>query len=275
MLIKAVSFFAFASTFSLTSFASPKFLNLVEVDLYSHRDREIQGKSVEQVRKMNEQTLAELNSFKISKKNLTHGTLLNSVSQDQADQLISTFDENPVTSMANYSKYNRPPNERTEIGYCFGRAAYMDLALRKLGVNEEAIKKIWVVGPMDTGSVNWGFHVATLVKSNTGPWLAVDNYPGYRALTAEKWVERMLREGRADAKLRFYVTEPQKFSVSLGRYTRTQMGLDMTSGQDWYRGFFNDLMSWMSECSGKNESGRMASGLSCLGISDFRAPLKN
>lgn len=259
------------SLFSTVSLASQNFSNLVEVDLYSYRDHEIFGKTVAEVKEMNEQSLRELNAFKITSKKLRKGKLLDSISQEQADQLIESLEANPITAYANYEKYNRPSHEKIEIGYCFGRATYVDLALRKLGVNEDAIKKIWVVGPLDQGSsISWGFHVATLVKGNSGSWLAVDNYPGSRALTAEQWVERMLENGSPNAKLRFYITNPEKFSISLGRYTQTQMGLNMTSGEDWYRGFFKDLMKWLSTCSGKNSSNRMNTGLSCIGISDFR-----
>ncbi|MBL7544437.1 MAG: hypothetical protein JNL11_11530 [Bdellovibrionaceae bacterium] len=156
-----------------------------------------------------------------------------------ADRLMQTIDRNQVVGYANAHKYEQPG---TSIGYCFGRGCYIDVLLMSLGLDRDAVKKIWAVGPMQSGGLTWQFHIGHMVRLPDNSWVVLDNVPG-RVLTVEQWAAHFKRENR-DGMLRFYVTDSEKFTPSLGAYNDTQLGLNIPRDRDWYRDYFDDLMRW-------------------------------
>lgn len=166
------------------------------------------------------------------------------VDRDFARALVDSIRKHKVVSEYQYAKYNQPG---TEIGFCFGRATYAHLMAQKLGVHQDAIIKVWAVGPMEAGSITWQFHVATLVKAKEPKigWWAVDSFTP-SVLSIDQWIAYM-KESNPDESLRFYFSKPEKFSVSLYRYSVIQMGLNLTPSKDWYRGYFIDLMKSLAE----------------------------
>lgn len=154
--------------------------------------------------------------------------------------VIASIGRNPV--IRNLQQYAR---EDVQIGYCFGKATYVHLALLKMGVDKDSIRKVWAVGSFGH-QVKWQFHVATAVRDQKGEWRVLDIFHGGEAPTLERWFEGW-KGTSSDGKLRLYVTDPQKFSVSLGTYDRLQLGLDLPKSQDWYKGFFKDLMTWFRD----------------------------
>jgi hypothetical protein len=230
---------------------------LVGINLIRYRASEVRQLSERQVKKLNKETLDYLENLEISRVvDGAEGRRLNGVSEHWAEKIMESIDEHPVVSSYQYSKYNR---EGVEIGFCFGRAVYAHLALLKMGVNKDAIKKIWAVGPMSNG-VNWEFHVGTIVKdSRSDKWWVIDNFPG-RLLDLEEWFDYFSRMS-TDQKLRLYVTEPEKFTAALGTYHRVQLGLDLNRETDWYQGYFVDLNTWF---------GRDEDVLAEVGLTDLR-----
>ncbi len=112
-----------------------------------------------------------------------------------------------------------------------------------MGIAKESIRKVWLVGPMSSGTTAWQFHVAVVVRATNGKWMVVDNYWG-RLLEIKDWAESFYPQNKSYKNLRVYVTSPAKFSVSLQKYSRLQMGLDMPATKDWYKNYFHDLMEW-------------------------------
>jgi hypothetical protein len=165
------------------------------------------------------------------------------VSPRIAQLVIDSIEKNPITAMNRYSHYNQPG---VDLGFCFGRATYVHLLLLRLGVDKQAIRKVWAMGPMRAGSVDWAYHVAVAVKATTGEWLILDNVPG-KLLSVRKWVDFLSQLNRGHNNLRIYTSEPARFGTGPGRYTRANFGLDFDRQNDWYRHYFFDLMKWFQE----------------------------
>lgn len=237
------SFAAFAQTKTQTANSQSPFSYYVEADLLPIQQKNASRMSVSEMQKLNEKTLNELENYEPSKILVSQkGERLNSLSYAWANTVMKSIDQHPVVSSYQYSKYN---NKGVEIGFCFGRATYVHIALLRMGVNKEAIKKIWAVGPMDNG-LNWAFHVATAVKGDqANQWWVIDNFPG-KVLEARAWFNYM-KPMSTDQKLQVFITEPEKFSVSLGKYDRVQLGLDLSRQDDWYSSYFKDLMAWFAQ----------------------------
>lgn len=152
-----------------------------------------------------------------------------------ATALIASIAQNRVTG--HQYKYERPG---IEVGYCFGRATFVHLKALSLGYKKDQIKKIWAIGPMQTGQSQWRYHVATMIRSLDGTWYVIDNVFG-TALTAREWMTRM-NGFSTNEKLHFYISNPEKFGPLPGKYSRADLGLDKPRARDIYNGFFVDLM---------------------------------
>lgn len=165
------------------------------------------------------------------------------VTVEQAMQVLESIGRNPVASKMGLVNYAR---EGVDIGYCFGRAVYYHLMFLKLGVNPDSIRKIWVLGEIPQNRIQWGHHVAIMVRgTKPGEWLVLDTFVG-KVRSARSWFHEMKRHTR-DPKLRVYTTEASKFSLNLGTYDPIQMGLRLPKEVDWYRGFFPDLFRSIRE----------------------------
>jgi hypothetical protein len=204
--------------------------------LYLYRNHEIASMTEEQISDRNDTDIAAFESFNpgayVSDKSG------GSITDSAARAVITATYENPIASP--YSeKYQRPD---VKIGYCFGRATFAHLALKKMGVQTQAIRKVWLVGPMKAGSVNWGFHVATAVYSNGLGWRVLDANIG-RTMGPREWFEYYSYMSR-DKRLRIYFTPAIRFGVSIPRYDRVDLGLNLSEEADWYHHYFYDLMAW-------------------------------
>lgn len=161
------------------------------------------------------------------------------VTESQAQKLYRAMEDANVYQ--NEHCYARPD---VTIGYCFGRAvvAHTEAILR--GVDAAAVKKIWVVGDMN----HWGHHVATIVRSKDGGWLAIDNVSGL--VPADRWVDSLRRMQNGNKEVMFFVTQGERigpydartynlvdfFNTTTARYNREQ---------DYYRGYFHDYFDWL------------------------------
>lgn len=238
--------------------------NLVEVPLLPLREQEVapfaktdkMGVINSQIEAINQEILLDLKSLPIERE--VDGRI-STVDKDLAQKILSSVNRHPVVSSYEYSKYNRQPG--VEIGFCFGRATYTHLMALHLGVNKDSIKKIWIVGPMNAGGLMWDFHVATLVRGENGEWLAVDsNHSNVQPVSDwYKYYTAMSTDGR----LRVYITDANKFSVDLGKYDKVQLGLNLPRQQDWYSGYFKDMMTWFQQNKGNPD-------LKPLGLPTYR-----
>lgn len=215
----------------------------ISTDLLKYQFTETQGLESEFIEQLNQNEITDLSSIEISRTVKTaKGVRLNGLSKKWVERVVKSIDKHPVVSSYQYDKYNR---KEVQIGFCFGRATYAHLALLKMGVNKDAIRKAWVVGSMKT-FVDWSFHVTTLVKDDkTNTWWAVDDFPG-EVLSLNDWYKHM-KKMDSQGNLRLYVTSPDKFSVSLGSYSRVQLGLDLDRKNDWYQHYFKDMLDWFQK----------------------------
>ncbi len=163
--------------------------------------------------------------------------------QEIAEDIVATAEENPVVSLYSYYKYD-PKDEG--IGFCFGRAMFINLELVQRGFDRDSIKKAFVVGPMDTGDGgSWGWHVTTIAqskdKNGNEIWLALDPVTGVKSLKA--WYQEMMDEYSTNKKLKLFITEAGKFGPVGGSYDEEHIKMD------FYNKYFTDMMMWFEENS--------------------------
>lgn len=209
---------------------------LRDVSLSELRNIEVEGKTGEQVAAMNEKMLLNLEA----EVPYPDGSRQKSqISMATAQMLLHEIYNNPAVKPGN-PKYDQ---EGTSIGYCFGRATFIHMMLLKLGVQKKSIQKIFAVGPMKAGGINWQFHVATVTYVENHGWVVIDSNHMY-PIPVREWMAHYYSQAH-DGKVRFYATDASKFTFELGKYSRTQLGIDMTKETDWYKNYFKDMFTWL------------------------------
>ncbi|MCM2354775.1 MAG: protein-glutamine glutaminase family protein [Pseudobdellovibrio sp.] len=208
--------------------------SLVEQDLSSIYLAEATDKTPAEVADMNLKTLASIQQEVPFRATSTRAV---EISEVAADKLVDLTYENPIVNPGS-KKYD--PNRN--IGFCFGRATFIHLMLLKMGVQKNSIRKIWAIGPMKTGDINWRYHVATMVYTKKG-WLVLDTNHG-GPVSPQEWIATYSKMS-IDGKLRFYSSDASKFAFMIGKYSRLQLGMDINQERDFYRGYFKDMMEWI------------------------------
>lgn len=224
---------------------------LAETTLLSYRANEVarytttrrMGDINPKIEALNQSTLADLKSLPIGRE---LDSRITTVDDRLADKILNSINRHPTVSSYQYAKYNLHPG--VEIGFCFGRATYAHLMALHLGVLKDSIKKAWIVGPMNAGGNMWDFHVTTIVRSENGVWLAIDSN-GASAIPVDEWYKEYAQYS-TDGRIRLYITDANKFSVDLGKYDKIQMGLNLNKSQDWYSGYFQDMLTWFKQNDG-------------------------
>lgn len=208
---------------------SPSWENIsLREDLYFRRQQELMLN--EPVSEANRLLLEEIQNYQPRSQTRAEGVDFN-----QAQQIIDLTKSNPITGWAGNSKYD----PRGTLGFCFGRALYAHLELLRHGVSKDSIKKVFIVGPMKSGGVDWQFHVATIVRAKDRQgWYAMDTFVG-KVLPVEEWFKRF-QGYSTDNKLRLYITEPTKIGPSSWEYNIQQGGLF----DKFYNGYFEDLFKY-------------------------------
>jgi len=131
-----------------------------------------------------------------------------------------------VTSIGALSKYD--PDHQT--GFCFGRAMAVHLLSHRIGLAEESIKKLFIVGCLGSGGkTEWRFHVATMVKGDDGGWHALEMNVAKGPLTVQEWVAEMHRVWDPEKKARIYAASPSWVmpDVSTFREINEEKGTDL------------------------------------------------
>jgi len=211
-------------------------------DLLAQRDLEAARLTEAQILSRNTRTFANLAAYNPTKKN-PRAERATELTYADTVALLKAVGNHKTIGLVAQKKYSQPGQE---IGYCFGRATYLHLTALKMGLHKDAIRKLWSVGPMKTpdDKIIWQFHVATAVFTSDRGWTVVDTDFAF-PVSLDLW-RKSQEEMSVDKKLRTFITDPSKMSVDLDRYSRLQMGLDMNRNDDWYRGYFKDMMKSVS-----------------------------
>lgn len=192
-------------------------------NLYFLRDQEILNQT--DVSQENLRLLEEINSFEPKANGRASG-----ITSAQAALILRKMRFGPVVS--SHKKYD----PSGAIGFCFGRALYGHLELLRHGVAKESIKKVFVVGPMKAGGIDWQFHVAVMAKGHDIPgWYVIDTIMD-KPIPLEQWFERFNGYSQ-DGKLRMYITKPQKIGPSAWEYNILPGGLF----DSFYNSYFKDM----------------------------------
>lgn len=126
-----------------------------------------------------------------------------------------------------------------EIGFCFGRAAYVHIELLRRGIDAKHIAKVFVMGGLFLENIGWDFHVATIAQDGAGTWWAIDSlFKSPKPL--EDWMSEVAKwdANQRFPALRFYFTDPLKFQALKGSYDSGYFYSDV------YRRYFEDLTNW-------------------------------
>lgn len=167
------------------------------------------------------------------------------ITEEQASTLYDDMERTPC--VADDSAYQRAG---VNLGYCFGRAIVSHFHGLRRGIHPQAMKKIWVVGPMHG---DWGHHVAYMVRGNNGKWYVIDNVTGVVPHT--EWMNQLKTFKNTDQELMFFVTEANRFGPE-SNTTYNTVDLFNVQNQNWsgfkkssdyYRGFFRDFFHWLDK----------------------------
>lgn len=160
------------------------------------------------------------------------------LSVKNASRALDRAMSNPVVSLDMYSKYD-PKNKG--IGFCFGRAMFLNTYLAMANFNRANIKKAFIIGSMSKGA--WAWHVTTIAQSvdkkGDEIWLALDPVIG-EVMEVQKWY-KYWQGSSDDGKLRLYITEAGKFAAASGAYD--ERGIE----DRFYNNYFKDMMKWFEK----------------------------
>lgn len=161
------------------------------------------------------------------------------ITMQKAKSIFNSIFTHPVVGEKSASKYDL---KSQEIGFCFGRAAYVHFELIKSGVSSINIVKIFAMGGLYRDNVGWDYHVATAVQDELGTWLVIDSLNNEVA-DLQSWMKKVSQwdGNRVNPKLRFYFSDPNKFQATSGFYSAEKFNIAL------YKGYFKDLLKWYSK----------------------------
>lgn len=168
----------------------------------------------------------EKNTFymeSIQKKSQSDFTALQKASQTSTSEVSNTLLQSVLEEASDYSFINlgNPSTTAAEIaiGFCFYKALMVHYFLRQKGVSQKDIKKVFAVGPLIYPPLVWKFHVAVAVQSKGHVWV-IDPLVK-KVSTLEDWKKELQKFSAENPypRLRFYVTDPQKFLPNSKEYS--------------------------------------------------------
>lgn len=154
------------------------------------------------------------------------------VSMTEALEVLNDAATSEVVGYAQHAKYDPKQN----IGFCFGRAMFIHLDLLTRKVNKSSVYKAFIVGSMKSGGITWGFHVATVVRSDDGQFYAIDPNFGW-IMTVREWFDYYAAMD-VDKKLRIFIAPASKFGPSARKYTPFDMK------DKFYNKYFEDMLQY-------------------------------
>ncbi len=132
-----------------------------------------------------------------------------------AQRIFRELAVNPVTRVDQVSRYDAVG----DVGFCFGRAAFVHLQLLRAHVRPADIAKIFLVGRLRHERQLWEYHMATMLRTAPGQWLVIDSLFA-EPLPHAEWM-RQAAKMDINSKLpqsRFYVTDARKFQAAYPAY---------------------------------------------------------
>jgi hypothetical protein len=164
--------------------------------------------SAEDAGKWNYALVSALNSMPVVKRNPKR---IYGLTKEQRSALYNKVAHDPVVSPEFLKKYD--PSGK--IGFCFGRAFVAYVEALRMGLAKENILKLWVVGNMKYKSINWAYHVTTIVRGDDGQWYAID--PEFREpFPIGSWYENIANKLTNDGRLQLFATDPKRFGPNGG-----------------------------------------------------------
>lgn len=188
------------------------------------------GADSNDIYELNKLTLKEIYNYSFER----NSKRVSGISKQQGQDLIEFTQNHFVTGYVSSNKYD----PTGDIGFCFGRALFIHLELLRHGVQKQAIKKAFAIGPMYSGGMYWQFHVTTIVQGNDGEWLAIDPYVGH-VVKLEEWFDYLTAKSR-NGKLRFYLSDPAKIGPADIEYNLRPGGLL----EPQYNNYFADMLQY-------------------------------
>lgn len=167
-------------------------------------------------------------------------TLDRSLQPQQAFDILNSIALHPVIGDQVAIKYD--PTQ--EVGFCFGRAAYVHIELHRRGIAAQHIAKVFVMGGLFLDGIGWDFHVATIAQDSAGAWWTIDSL-FKTPLPLEDWMSEVSKwdANQKFPALRFYFTQPSKFQALKGSYDSGYFYSEV------YRRYFEDLTDWYAKGS--------------------------
>ncbi len=239
-----MKFIALLSIFALSTSAFAQLVKPMD-DLFAMNNRLNAGKdgatiTRESLANYDKFVAMDVNALQVQSLAIVDAKKLKFLTKNQAEIAIRASQANPVASTEQYHKYD-PRNQG--IGFCFGRATFVNLYLAAAGVNRANIKKAFIVGRMDGGA--WGWHVTTIVESRNPVngkemWLALDPISQQGIQDVRSWYKEMSRKSD-DGKLRLYIGEAGKLGAGASRYD------EISFADPFYNNYFKDMRSWFEK----------------------------
>ena len=182
----------------------------------------------EQVTERNNKILAALENETVE----ASGKRKVGLSLAEAREVLNRVKTNKVTGQT--GKYD----PKGGIGFCFGRALAAHLETLAMGVQKESVRKIWIVGTMETGGkITWGHHVATMVKATDGSWWVMDTYTN-KLSTPTDWVAAVKSTLKPTNNPSIFISEPQRWGPNWpSPYSPGALN------NDFYNGYFKDYLA--------------------------------
>lgn len=168
----------------------------------------------DQINHLNEKAFSQLREAAESHRSLKKDY------RDLAALIQEQVRTNAVASLENYQRYD----STGQVGFCFGRALLIHHLLRKAGVAQVDMAKIFVIGQLMVAKQLWQFHVAVMVRDSAAGFIVIDPLQP-KPLPYLDWIAATSQydiKGRL-SRARFYVTEPRKFLPSFGSYALPQL----------------------------------------------------
>ena len=224
---------------SALSYAGP--ITEANVNLFYKRNSDISGKSAKAIHQSNLKLIKDFVAVDVDGMRDNSQGRAKYISPADANSVRRAALMNPVVSLSNYHQYD--PTNRG-IGFCFGRAMFVNIELAYRQFDRDSIKKAFVVGPMTTGgSTKWAWHVTTIVQSKNKDgsevWLAIDPITGLKSL--KDWYLEMYNDFSTDKKLKLYVTVAGKFGPSPSFYDERAIS------NAAYNDYFTDMREWFAK----------------------------
>lgn len=153
-----------------------------------------------------------------------------------ANHVLNKLIHNPIAGNNPITFYD----EKSNTGFCFGRALFVEKELLKQNVSKDQIFKVFVLGELFNGQIIWDYHVATMYVDHQGRKLMIDSLFD-QVYELPVWFEKMNQYALNPQNpiFRIYFAEADKFQARSGAFN----SYDLFDPQ--YRNYFLDLLIWL------------------------------